>query len=88
MTRKDVASTAYVSSWTKKNQSIRSSAHAHKQNHTGKRGIRMPIAGFTSDSEPKCTHTGNQMPLDGLIPDSKHTTRGYGMPIAGLTSIS
>jgi len=30
----------------------------------------MPIAGLTSDSEPKHTHTGNQMPRDGLIPDN------------------
>ena len=40
----------------------------------GKHGTRMPIAGLTSASEPNHTHTGNQMPLDGLIPDSKHTT--------------
>ena len=34
----------------------------------------MPITGLTSASEPKQTHTGTQMPLDGLTPASKHTT--------------
>ena len=34
----------------------------------------MPIAGLISASEPKHTHIGTRMPLDGLTSASKHTT--------------
>ncbi|KAI5434774.1 hypothetical protein KIW84_021552 [Lathyrus oleraceus] len=60
-----------------KNQSTRSSANTHIKPHKHGQTWNPNANRWTYISfRTKHTHTGNQMPLDGLIPDSKHTTRG------------
>ena len=48
----------------------------------------MPITGLTLTSEPKQTHTGTRMPLDGLTSASKHTTTNKLIGSRGLEPIT